>query len=128
MFDLVADIERYPEFLNEYREARILSRLDDTLEVIQVIGLPFINLSLHAVATLRRPDSIIVRSSRSLLGELEIKWHFAQTETGARVDFHMALTPPSRFGAGFAEYLLAKSAPRTLQAFACRAARLYGAG
>jgi coenzyme Q-binding protein COQ10 len=126
MFDLVADIERYPEFLDEYREARIISRIDNTLIVDQVIGLPFISLPLNAEAILRRPQSIIVRSSQSLLGELEIAWSFGPSDRGARVDFHMTLTPPSRFGAGLAEFLISRSAPRTLQAFAERAARLYG--
>lgn len=128
MFDLVADIERYPEFLDEYREARILSRKGDTLEVDQVIALPLINLPLNAIATFMRPESIIVRSSQSLLGEMEILWKFAAIDQGARVDFRMSLDRPSRFGAGLAEYLMSRSAARTLQAFAERASKLYGAG
>ncbi len=128
MFDLVADIERYPEFLNEYRGARIRSQKGDTLEVDQVIALPLINLTVNAIATLMRPESIIVRSSQSLLGEMEISWKFAAIDQGARVDFQMSLIPPSRFGAGLAEFLMSNSAARTLQSFAERASRLYGAG
>lgn len=127
MFDLVADVERYPEFLEEYRDARIRARDGDILHVDQVIGFAFIEFKLSAVATLRRPDLIIVRSRQALLGELEIRWGFEPAAAGTLVQFRMALTPPSRFAAGIAGHLLAKSAARTLDAFAGRARQVYGA-
>jgi len=128
MFDLVADIARYPEFLKEYRAVRIRSHDGDTLHVDQVIGFASIELTLNAVAKLQRPASIVVRSEHLLLGNLEIRWNFAPSGSGTRVDFHMALSPPTRFAAGLAEYLLTKSAMRTLDAFADRAHHLYGHG
>lgn len=127
MFDLVADIERYPEFLEEYREVKIHSCTGNLLLVDQVIGLPLVNLSMRAEATFNRPELIVVRSSQSLLGELEVRWAFTPNHTGAHVEFRMALTPPSRFAAGLAEYLMKHSASRTLGAFAARAAQLYRA-
>ena len=127
MFDLVADVERYPEFLQEYRHVRIRARDGDLLRVDQVIGLAFIELTLSATATLRRPDSIIVRSRQELLGDLEVRWGFEPDASGTRVEFRMELTPPSRFAAGIAGYLLTKSAARTLAAFAGRARQVYGA-
>jgi coenzyme Q-binding protein COQ10 len=128
MFDLVADVERYPEFLKEYRAVRIRSHHGDTLHVDQVIGFASIELTLNAVAKLQQPASIIVRSEHLLLGSLEVRWDFAPSGKGSRVDFHMALSPPSRFAAGLAEYLLTKSAMQTLDAFADRAHHLYGHG
>jgi len=67
MFDLVADVERYPEFLKEYRAVRIRSHDGDTLHVDQVIGFASIELTLNAVAKLQQPASIIVRSEHLLL-------------------------------------------------------------
>lgn len=128
MFDVVADIERYPEFLREYRAVRIVSRSGDLLRVDQVIGFASIELTLRAVAELKRPDSIRVRSSQMLLGDLEIQWDFSPAGEGTRVDFHMALSPPSRFATGLAEFLLSHSAARTLQAFAERADQVHGKG
>ncbi len=128
LFDLVADIESYPEFLDEYIEAKIHSRTGNLVLVDQVIGLPLVNVSLRAEATFNRPELIVVRSSQFLFGEMEIRWSFTSNHVGAHVDFQMALTPPSRFGAGLAEYLMEKSAARTLLAFAARAAKLYGEG
>lgn len=126
MFDMVADIERYPEFLSEYRAVRIRSWVGDILHVDQVVGLAGLELTVNAVATLQRPQSIIVCSNAMLLGDLEVRWDFEPSGMGSRVDFHMALAPPSRFAAGLAEYLLTRSAARTLQAFAERAQHVYG--
>jgi coenzyme Q-binding protein COQ10 len=126
VFDMVADVERYPEFLKEYRAVRIRSRAGDTLYVDQVIGFAAVELTLSAVARLKRPESIIVHSSHGLLGELEIRWYFEPAGAGTRVDFRMALLPPTRFAAGLAEYLLTRSASRTLQAFEARARQVYG--
>lgn len=125
MFDLVADIERYPEFLDEYREAKIHARNGNVLLVDQVIGLPLVNVSLRAEATFKRPESIVVRSSQSLLGELDIHWAFEAMQAGSRVRFRIELLPVSRFATGLAEFFVAHSAARTLDAFASRAARLY---
>jgi coenzyme Q-binding protein COQ10 len=126
VFDMVADVERYPEFLKEYRAVRIRSRAGDTLHVDQVIGFAAFELTLSAVAKLQRPESIIVHSDHGLLGELEIRWIFEAAGAGTRVVFQMALSPPSRFAAGLADYLLTRSAARTLEAFAERAQHVYG--
>jgi coenzyme Q-binding protein COQ10 len=128
VFDVVADVERYPEFLTEYRAVRIRSRAGETLHVDQVIGLAAMELTLNAVAILRRPESIIVRSSQGLLGDLEVRWGFAPSDIGTRVDFSMALMPPSRFAARLIGNLLTKSAERTLRAFAARVTQVYGRG
>lgn len=126
IFDLVADIERYPEFLKEYRAVRVRSRAGDTLRVEQVVRFAIVELTLSAVAELRRPESIVVRSDRGLLGDLEIRWRFAPAGTGTRVDFEVALSPPSVLAAAVADYLLTKSAPRTFRAFTQRARRMFG--
>lgn len=128
IFDMVADVARYPEFLNEYRAVHIRSQDSDSMEVDQVIGFAAIELTLSAVATLRRPQSIIVHSGHGLLGDLEVRWGFEPAGAGTRVNFQMALTPPSRFAASLAEYLLTRSASRTLHAFAERARQVYGVG
>jgi coenzyme Q-binding protein COQ10 len=126
MFDLVADVERYPEFLTEYRQVRVVSRSGDTLHVDQVIGFFAVELTLSAVATLRRPESIIVRTQHGLMGDLEVRWSFKPSELGTSVDFGMVLMPSTRFAAGLVGYLLTKSAERTLQAFTKRAQHVYG--
>jgi coenzyme Q-binding protein COQ10 len=126
MFDLVADVERYPEFLAEYHEVHIRSRVGDTLHVEQRIGFAAIEFSLRAVATLHRPHSITVSSHHLLMGDLEINWRFEPSEKTTRVTFNMELVPPSSIGAGLVGHLLAHSAERTLQAFTRRAHQIYG--
>jgi Oligoketide cyclase/lipid transport protein len=87
MFDLVADVERYPEFLGEYRSVRIVGRSGDTCRVEQVVGFGPLDLALDAVATLQRPDSIVVHSNHALLGELVIAWAFVPAGSATRIDF-----------------------------------------
>ncbi|MGO9446339.1 MAG: type II toxin-antitoxin system RatA family toxin [Thiobacillaceae bacterium] len=128
VFDLVADVERYPEFLTEYRGVHIRARDGDTLHVDQEIVFGGVALGLYAVATLRRAESIVVCSHHALMGDLEIRWTFAPGKIGTRVDFSMELTPPSRIAAGFIGTLLAKSARRTMEAFTERARKVYGRG
>lgn len=126
VFDMVADIERYPEFLQEFRAVHIRSRNGDTLHVDQVIGFAALELTLNAVARILRPQSIIIHSDHRLLGNLEMRWDFMPAGLGTRVDFRMALSAPSGFAAGLGEQLLTRSATRTLQAFAARAQHVYG--
>lgn len=126
VFDLVADIERYPEFLEEFRSVHIRSRNGDTLHVDQVIGLAAVELTLESVARLLRPQSIIIHSDHRLLGDLAMQWDFAPAGVGTRVDFRMALAGPPRFAAGLTEHLLIRSAARILEAFAERAQHVYG--
>ena len=126
VFDLVADIERYPQFLEEFRTVHVRARNGDTLHVDQVIGLAAVELTLNSVATLLRPQSIVIRSDHRLLGDLEMRWDFAPADVGTRVDFRMALSGPPRFAASLAEHLLSRSATRILEAFAERAQHVYG--
>lgn len=126
VFDMVADIERYPEFLKEFRAVHIRSRSGDTLHVDQVIAFAAVELTLKAVARILRPQSIIIHADHVLLGELEMRWDFMPAGLGTRVDFQMALSASSGFAGGLAEHLLTRSATRTLQAFAERAQHVYG--
>jgi coenzyme Q-binding protein COQ10 len=126
VFDLVADVERYPEFLKEYRAVRILSRSGDTWQVDQVVGFLAIEFTLSAVATLVRPECIVVRSHQHLMGDLEIRWNFKPSSLGTRVDFGMRLLPASRFSAGLIGSLLTRSVEQTLLAFTERAQHVYG--
>lgn len=126
VFDMVADIERYPEFLKEFRAVHIRSRNGDTLHVDQVIGFAAVDLTLKAVARILRPQSIVIHADHVLLGALEMRRDFMSAGLGTHVDFRMALSAPSGFAAGLAEHLLTRSVTRTLQAFAERAQHMYG--
>ena len=76
MFDLVADIERYPEFLPGWSHARILSREDNVLTVSQQIDLGILQLAFESRAVLQRPEHLQISSVTGPFKRLQIDWQF----------------------------------------------------
>jgi coenzyme Q-binding protein COQ10 len=125
VFDLVADIERYPEFVPGYASARILSREGDRLVVEQTIGLSGFRERFVSEAQLERPARIVVRSRGKLLQRLEIDWQFTDTSDGCEVTLLMNY----RFSSKALDFallpLLDLMAEQTLRAFVRRAHEQY---
>jgi ribosome-associated toxin RatA of RatAB toxin-antitoxin module len=63
VFDLAADIERYPEFLKWWISARIQKRESNICHVEQVLGLEPIRLQFASAAVLHRPERIDMHRS-----------------------------------------------------------------
>lgn len=62
LFDLVADVERYPQFLPGVAAARISRRKDQTIWVDMTIGTSFLRKRFTTVALLDRPHRIDISS------------------------------------------------------------------
>lgn len=75
LFDLVADIERYPDFLPGWHEARIIRREPDLLEVEQALGLGPVRFGFTSRARLESPARIHITSSDGPFARLSIDWH-----------------------------------------------------
>jgi coenzyme Q-binding protein COQ10 len=76
MFDLVADIERYHEFLPAWSPVRIRQRRGDVLTVAQEIDLGILRLDFESRAELYRPERLRVSSSGGPFRELLLDWRF----------------------------------------------------
>jgi coenzyme Q-binding protein COQ10 len=76
MFDLVADIERYHEFLPAWSQARITQRRGNVLTVAQYVDLGIVRLDFESHAELHRPERLRVRSSDGPFRELLLDWRF----------------------------------------------------
>lgn len=125
LFDLVLDIERYPEFVPGYSRARILYRDGATLEVEQQVGLGPAAFRFRSRAECVALESISIRALDGPFRRLDVIWRFLPLEGGCRVtaETHYELAPllvPLLQGG------LALLAPRLLDAFARRAAELFG--
>ena len=93
MFDMVADIERYPEFLPGWREVRILERQDDHLEVAQVLQTGPAVFRFHSTAHLQSCSAIGISSSDGPFDDMRIDWRFSeQGEDRCRVTVEMVLS------------------------------------
>ena len=85
MFDLVADIERYHEFLPAWSQARIRRGHGDVLTVVQEIDLGILRLDFESCAELRRPERLRVSSSDGPFRELLLDWRFTPHPRGGCV-------------------------------------------
>jgi coenzyme Q-binding protein COQ10 len=127
LFDLVADVERYPEFLPWVLESRIRWRKDQTIFVDMTIGLGPLRKQFSSVGLLTRPQRINITSSDSIFDHFEQRWTFGPTaDASTDVEYHVDYQFRSRMlqalmGASFAE-----RATQTMTAFKRRAQQLYG--
>jgi ribosome-associated toxin RatA of RatAB toxin-antitoxin module len=127
MYELVNDVESYPQFLHWCRGARVLGRGPDFVEATVDIGLAGIHKSFTTRNTLDPPHSITVALVAGPLRHLSGSWRFESTpEGGCRVsldlDFAVAVSPLSFvFSTVFEE--IARS---QMQAFIDRARVVYG--
>jgi coenzyme Q-binding protein COQ10 len=96
IFDLVADIERYPEFLDGWKRARIVRREVSgeatVLHVEQDMSVAGVPLSMRTRATLHRPHSLTIETEPCALVGLRIAWSFAPSGGGCRVRFEAGFT------------------------------------
>jgi coenzyme Q-binding protein COQ10 len=82
MFDLVADIERYPEFVPLCRSLRIRKRIDEP-EGVQVViadmtvAYKLLHETFQSRVTLDRPDlQILVEYLQGPFSKMENRWEF----------------------------------------------------
>ena len=126
MFDLVADVERYPEFVPGYQEVRIREHGENRLVVDQRVRFGPKPAQFSSVASLERPTRIFIRSTDSPFADLEVDWHFHAQEEGCRVDFRAGYALSAPLFNGVLEKWFADHSDRILTAFVHRARSVYG--
>jgi len=129
-FDLVADVESYPEFLPLWRVAHIYRREGDVYYTDQQVGIGLLmSQRFHSRTELNRPTDIEVTSDDSIFDNFRIAWHFeSPTEESCRVDFEMSCDASSPMMSYIMDLMLLETARSMVQAFEARARNIYGAG
>jgi ribosome-associated toxin RatA of RatAB toxin-antitoxin module len=126
MFDLVNDIESYPQFLHWCTGARIDVRQGNTIEATIEIGVLGFRQSFKTRNTLRRPDSIQIELVSGPFRRLRGEWRFAAAEGGGTavslsLAFEVTVSP---FGVVFAR-VFEELARAQMSAFVARAGAVY---
>ena len=131
MFDLVADVGRYPEFLPWCAAARIRSRAEAELVADLTIGFGPFRESFTSRVALDRPGLVGVRYENGPFRYLTNQWRFEPAPHGSdgqgcRVHFHVDFEFRSRLlqvaiGAVFHE-----AVRRMVAAFLTRARTIHG--
>jgi len=128
MFDLVADIERYHEFLPFWTHARITHREGDVLTVTQGINFGILQLDFESRAELHRPEQVRVSSSTGPFRQLLIDWRFTpDPQGGCVVKLAVSLDMRSPLLEAASGRLLDLLTHDIFRRFHIRAAVLYGA-
>ncbi|MFN3077700.1 MAG: type II toxin-antitoxin system RatA family toxin [Alphaproteobacteria bacterium] len=82
LFDLVADVERYPEFVPWWVRASVWKTQGDTYFTRQVVGVAVIRHEFQSQTVLRRPDRIDVTSTDKPFKSLDMRWSFLPSPQG----------------------------------------------
>ncbi|NBO17733.1 MAG: type II toxin-antitoxin system RatA family toxin [Proteobacteria bacterium] len=132
LFDLVADIERYPEFLPWCRAARVLERREGEFIGELVISFHHLTESYTSRVTLSRPatpqdsGSIAVVMVKGPFEHLTNHWKFSPAPQGTEVDFALDFKFRSRIMEKLIGGLFTKATAKMVEAFTERAAAMYG--
>lgn len=134
MFDLVVDIERYPDFLPWCRAARILQRGEGELLGELVIAFHHLSEKYTSRVTYQRPAGpdeagfIDVTMTEGPFEYLVNRWRFAPGNGGTDIDFFLDFKFRSRLMETLIGGLFGKATAKMVSAFKQRADALYGGG
>ena len=127
LFDLVADVERYPEFLPWVSAVRIRKREGNVFHADLVIGFKMIRERYGSRVTLNEPDRIDVTYTQGPLKYLNNHWKFLPREDGhCLIDFYVDFEFRSKVLQRMIGVLFNEAVRRMVGAFEARARELYG--
>ncbi|HEU0118760.1 MAG TPA: type II toxin-antitoxin system RatA family toxin [Alphaproteobacteria bacterium] len=126
LFDLVADIGRYPEFLPWCKGARILKRDGDVVTADLIIGYKMFQEKFKSEVTLDVPRKIAVRYLSGPLAHLTNEWGFKPSGKGCDLSFHVDFDFHSSILGAAMEMFFDKAILKMVAAFEERAKELYG--
>lgn len=127
LFDLVADVQRYPEFLPWCVGARIRKREGDLIVADLVIGYKMIRERFTSRVTLSRDKNRIdVEYADGPFKYLNNHWIFEQREDGCLIDFYVDFEFRSKMLQKIISVFFNEAVRRMVAAFESRAHDLYG--
>ena len=127
MFDLVADVRRYPEFLPWVAAVRVRSEDATEMTADLAVGFRALRETFTSRVNKRRPDSIIVEYVEGPLRQLRNDWRFSPDGAGGtRIDFAVDFTFRSRMFEAVAGQVFDRAFRKMVGAFEARATQLYG--
>jgi len=105
VYDVVADIERYPEFVPACRRARILHRDGSRLRVEQEVGLSEWRWRFRTLADLERPERIRIQTDEKPFHHFHQLWQFEDRSAGG---CRLVVDVDYRLRSGLAQRLLSR--------------------
>ena len=129
MFDLVADVGRYPEFLPWVAATRVRSDSERLMIADLVVGFKALKEKFTSRVEKRRPNELTVEYVEGPLKHLNNNWKFRPDGRGGTdIDFSVDFAFRSRIFEALAGQMFDRALRRMIGAFEDRAHTLYGAG
>ncbi len=125
MFDLVADIERYGEFLPWCVACRKTAIDGDVIEADLIIGYKMIREKFKSRVVLDRPNHIRVDYLDGPMKNLSNEWKFIPDVDGCIIDFYVDFEFKNPMLQGLINLFFEKAVSRMVGAFEKRADELY---
>lgn len=127
MFILVADVERYPQFLPWCLDLHLRGREKDTLWAEMTVGYRFVRERFYSKILLDSPHHIEIMYLGGPLRHLSNHWNFAPGPNGCgcRIDFAIDFAFKNPLFERLSEALFTTLFTRMVAAFERRAATLY---
>lgn len=128
VYAVVADVERYPEFLPWCVACRKTKTLDNGFEADLAIGFKMVREKFTSRVTLGPPSDILVEYKDGPFKYLSNTWKFRESEDGkgCEIDFYLEFEFKSRVLQKLIGVLFEEAVHRMVAAFESRAADLYG--
>ena len=126
LFDLVADVRRYPEFLPWCVGARIVSKTEQEVVADLTIGFKMFRETFRSQVALERPGHIHVRYLNGPFRYLNNHWRFHPHPQGTEVDFFVDFQFRSRLLQAVIGTVFEQAVRLMVRAFERRAMILYG--
>jgi coenzyme Q-binding protein COQ10 len=126
LFAIVADIERYPEFLPWCVGARIKQRQSNFIVADLIIGFRMFRERFTSEVSLCPPRRIDVTYAEGPFRYLNNHWTFTPAAGGCKVGFFVDFEFKSRLLQRLIEVLFSEAVRRMVGAFEKRAHDLYG--
>ena len=128
LFDLAADVERYPDFVPWWVAARVRKREGNVYYTDQVIRFAIVRKRFESKTILQRPERIDVTSTDGSVRNLHLTWLFyPQPENGCQVSLSIELDLRSQLLQDLFAQAMIRAVGPIMSAFEAQAHRLYDA-
>lgn len=129
MFDLVADVRRYPEFLPWVSAIRVKSEDEKEMVADMIVGFSALRETFRSRVVKKRPQSIVIDYIDGPLKFLHNEWGFRKNpKGGCLVDFSVDFEFRSLMFQTMAGTMFDMALHQMIGAFEMRAKKLYGSG
>lgn len=125
LYALVADVQRYPEFLPWCTACRITERSGNVITADLVIGFKMIRERFTSRVTLTPEERIDVEYTSGPLRHLNNHWVFEPASGGCIIDFYIDFEFKSRLFQRLAGVVFNEAVRRMVSSFEARAKQLY---